>query len=415
VPPTDVVPPSDVVIGISGIEGTGALEAGIEAARTGIATYLDAARTRLVVAESEPVAGAHEQADAAAGSRVPVTAVAYDVDSRDLLRLPYHGLPGRAHALRALLAAARDSGASACAVIDASVAHAVTPEHVRWLIRPILDGQIDFVTPHYARHRAEGAITKSILSPMFRTVFGCPIRQPAVRDFGCSPGALRHLLAQRVWDEVGRDESVDIWITTEAAISGLRIGEAQFGPAQHAADAVNLSTALASVAGSLFAEVERRAAHWQRLRSLIPVCLLGPSAVAEGPEPDIDVHWLIESFQLGFADLKEVWSEILPPMAVLELKTLAQAPVDRFRLDDRSWARIVYDFAVGYHLQVIRRDHLLGSLAPLYLGWLSSFVLHTQHASAAAVEQRLEAVGQGFETEKPYLISRWRWPERFRS
>ncbi len=101
-------------------------------------------------------------------------------------------------------------------------------------------------------------------------------------------------------------------------------------------------------------------------------------------------------------------------MTVLELKTLAHAPIDRFRLDDRSWARIVYDFAVGYHLQLLRREHLLGSLTPLYLGWLSSFVLQTQRDSQD-VEGRLDAVCKGFEIEKPYLISRWRWPERFRS
>jgi hypothetical protein len=135
----------------------------------------------------------------------------------------------------------------------------------------------------------------------------------------------------------------------------------------------------------------------------------------EGPEPAIDVRQLIESFQLGFADLEEVWSEILPPVTVLELRRLAQTPVDRFRLDDRSWARIIYDFTVGHHLQVIRRDHLLGCLTPLYLGWLSSLVLHTQDAAATAVAERLEAVCRGFEAEKPYLISRWRWPERFRS
>jgi hypothetical protein len=402
------------VIGLSGIEGSAALESGIDAARSGIATYLDTARTRLVVAESEEAAGAHQHQDAGSRARVPVTAVAYDVDSRDLLRLPYHGLPGRAHALRALLETARASGARACAVIDASLPHGVTPEHIRWLVRPILDDQLDFVTPYYARHPAEGAITKSILSPIFRTVFGCPIRQPAARDFGCSAGALRHLLEQRVWDEVGRDESVDIWMTAEAVFAGLRMCEAHFAAAQHGTDAVNVSTALSSVAGSLFVEVERRAAQWQRLRSPAGLCQVGPSALAEGPEPGIDVPWLIESFQLGYADLKEVWSEILPPMTVLELKTLAHAPIDRFRLDDRSWARIVYDFAVGYHLQLLRREHLLGSLTPLYLGWLSSFVLQTQH-QRQNVAARLDAVCKGFEIEKPYLISRWRWPERFRS
>jgi hypothetical protein len=415
VPSTEELPSSDVVIGISGIEGTGALARGIGATRAGIATYLQTTQTRIVVAESAPLAGPYQHEQAAPVASVPLTAVGYDVDPRDLLRMPYHGLPGRAHALRALLETARDSGAQACAVLDAGLHHGVTPEHIQWLVKPILDGQMDFVTPYYPRHTADGAISKSILSPMIRAVFGGSIRQPAARDFGCSRDAIRHLLSQRIWDEVGRDDAIDIWMTTEAVCSGLRVCEAQLIAAPHVPDGAPVSTALSQVAGSLFVEVERRAAQWQRLRSAAPACQVGPPVAAEGPEPVIDVGQLIESFQRGYADLNEVWSEILPPLTVLELKTLARAPVDRFRLDDRSWARIVYDFAVGHHQQVIRREHLLGCLTPLYFGWLSSFVLQTQQARAPAVDERLEQVWRGFVAERPYLISRWRWPERFRS
>ncbi len=176
-PPPESVSSSEVVIGISGTADAVALEAAIEAVRSGIAGYLDTTRTRIVIAESDPALGQH-YADEGTRTRVPLTAVAYDVDSRDLLRVPYHGLPGRAHALRALLEAARDVGARACAVLDASLHH-VTPDHVRWLVRPILDDQMDFVTPYYPRHTAEGAITKSILYPMFRD--GLRLPDPTTR------------------------------------------------------------------------------------------------------------------------------------------------------------------------------------------------------------------------------------------
>ena len=32
---------------------------------------------------------------------------------------------------------------------------------------------------------------------------------------------------------------------------------------------------------------------------------------------------------------------------------------------------------------------------------------------SAAVEQRLEKLSVAYETGKPYLLSRWRWPDRF--
>ena len=109
-----------------------------------------------------------------------------------------------------------------------------------------------------------------------------------------------------------------------------------------------------------------------------------------------------------------IWTWVLPPRTIVELRKLTETVPDRFRFDDRLWASIVYDFALGYSLRVMPRDHLLRSLTPLYTGWLASFVLQMRSASLAQIEERVEQVCLGFESEKRYLISRWRWPERLR-
>jgi glucosylglycerate synthase len=56
---------------------------------------------------------------------------------------------------------------------------------------------------------------------------------------------------------------------------------------------------------------------------------------------------------------------------------------------------------------------VLAAFTPLFSAWVSSFVLETQHATAVESEERLERTCLTFEGEKPYLISRWRWPDRF--
>jgi len=410
---TDEGSTGDVVIGIAG-DGAGSLAGAIATARSGIAQYLDPHCTRIVVAESALIEGTFGGSRGLPLDQGELTAVPYELDSRNLLRIPYHGLRGRLHALRALLETARQCDARACAILDARLT-GVTPERIRWLVRPLLDAEMDFVTAYYPRHTFDGAITKSILHPMFRAVFQCDIRQPAARDFGCSDRALEQLLAQRVWEEDGRDEAIDIWITTEAVCSGLRIGEAEI-PAQHRElDTADLTTALSQVVGSFFLEVAGRASLWQRSRHPIPVRRLGAPVSIQDPEPAVDVAQFLDAFRMGYADLKEVWGEILPPMTMIELKKLALAPAVQFHLDDRLWARIIYDFAVGHYLSSVRRDHLLGSLTPLYLGWLGSFALEVQNADRALIDARLESVCAGFETERTYLIARWRWPERFRS
>ena len=84
-------------------------------------------------------------------------------------------------------------------------------------------------------------------------------------------------------------------------------------------------------------------------------------------------------------------------------------------MNDQLWARIVYDFALGCRLRVVAREHLLRSLAPLYSGWLASYILQVRNVAPEAVDQRVETIAAAFESHKNYLIARWRWPERRRS
>jgi glucosylglycerate synthase len=52
---------------------------------------------------------------------------------------------------------------------------------------------------------------------------------------------------------------------------------------------------------------------------------------------------------------------------------------------------------------------------PLYSGWLASFILQVREAGVEAADQRVDDLAMAFEKQKPYLISRWRWPERVRT
>ena len=101
-------------------------------------------------------------------------------------------------------------------------------------------------------------------------------------------------------------------------------------------------------------------------------------------------------------------SVALPEPAMLGLKALAAAADNQFSFGDALWVRIVYDFAVAYHRRVMDRGHLLQSLTPIYLAWVASFILQVQEAGPTEVEERLERLCLTYETEKTYLISRWK-------
>ena len=82
-------------------------------------------------------------------------------------------------------------------------------------------------------------------------------------------------------------------------------------------------------------------------------------------------------------------------------------------MSDALWVRIVWDFLAAYRSRSVNRNHIFGALVPLYLGWAASYVTQVSTLSEAEVEQRIVALALAFEADKPYLMARWRWPDRF--
>ena len=404
---------TDIVIALTSYNDERTIGAVARALRDGLERSFASSVVRFVLADAGSTDGTREAVRAVVGPSALVE-VEYERGA-ELGELPYHGHPGHVAALHAILRTAQRLSARACAVIDAGL-HAVEPEWIERLVAPVLTDQFDYVSPYYVRHLNEGAITKGIVYPMFRALYGVRLRQPAASEFGCSGRLVAHYLEQDFWDVEQATVGIDLWLTVPAVCGTFRACEAVLGtrgPSSRVAP-VDLSTTLTQVVGALFADMEHRVDVWQRIRGSVAIPVFG-TVPAIGPEaPPLDIDGLMESFRLGYRELREIWTWVLPPRAIVELRKLTEMAPDRFRFDDRFWASIVYDFALGYSLRVMPRDQLLRSLTPLYTGWLASFVLQLRSASLAQIEERVEQVCMEFESAKRYLISRWRWPERLR-
>ena len=375
----------------------------VRSARVALTRELAGLRGTIVIVDAEPTDGTAAQVEPALG------------DERDcLIVLRAQGNLSRGRALRRLFEVALERGARGVAAIDGT--GAVTPAWIANLARPLVDGAFDFVAPRYRRHPFDGALTKSIVQPVFRACFGLRIEQPMATEFGCSRRLLEHVLYTDQWPGDNDQTQIDLWLTTTAVSGGFKVCEAFVGPRCRGSrdEAQDLSGTIAHIVGGLFNELERRAAVWHRVRGSATVPAFGTAPDDPLEAPAVNASNLLDSFRLGYRELSGVWAEILPPATILEFRRLAAASPASFIMDDRLWARTIYDFALGHRLRVIARDHLLRSLTPLYLGWLASFLLAGRNAPESAIEACLERTGQAFEDEKPYLISRWRWPERFR-
>ena len=315
-----------------------------------------------------------------------------------------------AAAQRSILALAAAWQARACLVVHNDLA-ALDAESVSLFTGPVLQGKNDLVMPAYPDGKYDGLINKSLLAPLSRALYGRRVRSPLPFDFCAGVNAIGKFAN----DESARAQNEPrlLWPANAVAMNGGQIGQATVN-IQHATQTggLDLSTVLAELAGSLFQEAETYAAYWQRVRGSQPVSRYGNPLIPEEDAQPVDSRPLIESFVLGSLNLEEVWRLVLPPATMLELKRLTRLDAEQFRMPDALWARIIYDFTLAHRMRRVSRTHVLGALTPLYLGWVASYTQEVGGATAQEADQRIEQLARAYEEQKPYFVSRWRWPER---
>jgi glucosylglycerate synthase len=407
---------SDLVIGI--LDGDGQHEN-----KSAVAVTLEALAPLSQPLRAMVVCSNFSQNGSHSGAHDSAAAVTEVAESNQLPKvvscsLPLPG-PGEtpqqsiSNAYRRVFAIGGKLGARACAVITSP--QAVTHQWIYRLVQPVLDLGFDLVAPCYTRQKMEGLLNRSILAPLHRALYGEQLQNPMGPDFGISGKLLQQVLRRESGRRGETGGSALASIASAAASGGFQVCESYLGVrAQLPTDPANLSGLLAEVLGPMFLEMEGRAAYWQSIRGSQTVPKFGapePSPPETGQSRD--VQGMIESFQLGTQNLQDVWGLILPPATLMELKKLSRAPQTQFRLPDAVWVRIVYDFALGHRLRTISRDHLLRSITPLYLGWIASYALETDSPGFAEVDSRIERLAKAYEDNKSYLVSRWRWPDRF--
>jgi glucosylglycerate synthase len=291
-------------------------------------------------------------------------------------------------------------------------ANSLSPLALRGLATAVLNASIDLVTPHYTLPPNTGLINSAIIYPLTRALFATRVRFPLAVDLGISMRMAERLAgAARRVSTPNQDDAI-LWPVNEAVAAGFTVDEIDAGPrAVPQPSDIDVNAVLALVTGSVFADVDAKAAVWQRPRRTPPLRPASTKAAQVGSAADV-TH-MVEAFRFANANLQEIWSLVLPPQSLVMLKRFSVVEASAFRIPENLWARIVYDFLIAYRLRTINRGHLMGALIPLYLAWVASHINVT--ASGTAPETHIEAVAAAFEADKPYLVARWRWPDRFNS
>jgi glucosylglycerate synthase len=314
--------------------------------------------------------------------------------------------------------------ANAHQLADKNKAHAILmlgPESnslesptMRDLANAVLTGATDLAVPCYDLPPHAGLISSAILYPLTRALFASRVRFPLAIDLGLSFRMAERLAsAAHRFTSLNQSEAL-LWPINEARVAGYTIEQFQAGPrVQPHPSETDLNTILPLLAEPLFADIGAKAAFWQRFRPLSSDGNFTPNQQMPTTDVTAEITPMLQAFRFAYSNLQEIWGLVLPPSSLLGLKRLAATDGAAFHMPESLWVRIVFDFLVAYRIRTINRGHLFGALIPLYLAWVASHM--NIMASGIHPESHIEAVAAAFEADKPYLVARWRWPDRFNS
>ncbi|HUV68717.1 MAG TPA: hypothetical protein VMW15_03590 [Terracidiphilus sp.] len=306
---------------------------------------------------------------------------------------------------------AQEHGARAILMLGPEAGSLELPA-LRELGQAVTANSTDLAVARYDLPPRAGLVNSAILYPLTRALFAARTRYPLAIDLGLSSRMAERLAGVGQRFTAINQHDAPLWPVNEAAVAGFAISEIDVGarvlpqPAEP-----DLNAILPGLAGSLFADIEAKAAFWQRARQAPQARTSTLNGFGQTVDASTDIAPMLQAFHLAYSNLQEIWSLVLPPNTLLGLKRLSVAEGASFRMPESLWARIVYDFLLAYRLRTINRGHLLGALIPLYLAWVASHI--NIAATGVSPERHIETVVAAFEAEKPYIVSRWRWPDRF--
>lgn len=321
---------------------------------------------------------------------------------------PYDGIPGKGSAFRAIFELAQALNVTACAVVDSDL-RSISPEWVELLLKPVVDGDADFVAPLYRRHKYDGTITNSIVYPLTRALYGKRIRQPIGGDFGFSGKLAGFYLEKDVWETDVARFGIDIWMTTTAVANGFRVCQSFLGAKIHDAKdpGADLSTMLYQVLSAMLDLVIEYEPVWRKTGPSEPVPKFG-FEYEVGTEPiNVNTARMVGIFRNGLKDLRSIWEKVLPPDVMASLDKTAAGDERVFTMPDALWADIVYAYAIAYRDSVFSREHLIKSMTPLYLARTASWVITAAAMDGDAVERRIDELCAVFEEKKDAFAARW--------
>ena len=314
-------------------------------------------------------------------------------------------VPRESSMLRVILAAADLLHAKACAVVSGSATN-VTPAWVDALLTPVFCHNCDFVAPLYARHRFDGLLTRNLLYPFSRSLFGKSVRELRATEFGFSGRLASECLDSAEWGNEGIQSAAETWMAISALSNSFSCCQAFLGPKPRSSSVAVVDVIRDAVTGFFWC-LESTDRYWLPGRDPQPIETIGPDHQLTSEAVRVDRKKMFQLYRTGIAELSEILGSILCPETHSELVRLAALDDNAFRFSNALWVRTVYEFASAYHHSVINRGHMVQALIPIYRGRVHSFLTVHRSDDPEAMEADLEDLCSEFLRQRSFFFERW--------
>ena len=400
---------ADIIVGIPSFNNAPTIGHVVRAIQAGLAKYFPDRKAVIINSDGGSSDGTMDVVRNTSIDDFNAILLHHRMEPVSKIAFPYAGIPGKGSAFRTIFEIAEAMDIKACAVVDSDL-RSITPEWIELLVKPVLEGGYDYVSPLYHRHKFDGTITNSIVYPLTRALYGKRVRQPIGGDFGFSGSLAKFYLTKDVWQTDVARFGIDIWMTTTAIANGFKVTQSFLGAKIHDAKdpGTDLSNMLYQVVSATFALMETYVDKWKPIRGSEPVPAFGFEYSVGLEQVNVNTSRMLNIFREGLRNLGEIWLDILGAGDFKEVEALGALEDDRFHFPIALWTRVVYDYALAFHRKKFPAEQLIKSMTPLYVGKTASFILEARDMVQQDAEAQIEKLCIEFENSKDYLVSNWK-------
>lgn len=395
----------DILVGLPTHNNAGSIAPVLQSIRAGILECFPRERVVIINADGGSQDGTPELVTRASIDDVWSASKVYALRTLHAISTQYAPTPEPGTALRTILAAADLLRARACVLISPD-STTIQPDWLQRLVGPVYHDSFDLVSPIYRRQKFEGLLTRNLLYPMTRAVYGYGIREPYASEFSISGRLATDFLNKPLWNQEWDRIGAEVCLTITALTGKYRVCQSFLGTkAQPVGSASDVVAAMRRTVGALFSSLDNNFPLWSSVAGSQPVPTFGAQSELAPAPTQMSRKRLWSMFASGVAQLEPLFRSILSPSTLSELKRIAVLEVNEFHYPADVWARTVFEFAASFHRSVISRDHIVQALVPLYRGRTLSFLLENRDGDD--IETSVESVCGEFERLKPYLLEIW--------